>query len=45
MHLEHGPEDSVRAVKVINKRTFSPMLDLTRELSIMSFLTRVCLFF
>ena len=44
MHLEHGPNDSVRAVKVIDKRTFSPALDLTRELSIMSFLTKVCLF-
>jgi len=45
VHLEHGPKDSVRAVKVINKGTLSPTLDLTRELSIMSFLTRVCLFF
>jgi len=45
VHLEHGPKDSVRAVKVIDKRTFSPALDLTRELSIMSFLTKVCVFF
>ena len=44
IHLEHGPKDSVRAAKVIDKRTFSPRLDLTRELSIMSFLTKVCLF-
>jgi len=44
VHLEHGPKDSVRAVKVIDKGTFSPRLDLTRELSIMSFLTKVCLF-
>jgi len=43
IHLEHGPKDSARAVKVIDKRTFSPRLDLTRELSIMSFLTKVCL--
>jgi len=44
VHLEHGPKDSVRAVKVIDKRTLSPRLDLSRELSIMSFLTKVCLF-
>ena len=44
MHLEHGPKDSVRAVKVIDKRTFSPALDLTKELSIMRFLTKVCVF-
>ena len=44
MHLEHGPKNCVRAVKVIDKRTLSPNLDLTRELSIMSFLTKVCLF-
>jgi len=45
VHLEHGPKDSVRAVKVIDKRTSSPALDLTRELSIMSFLTKVCVYF
>ena len=42
VHLEHGPEDSVRAVKVIDKAMFSPKLDFTRELAIMSFLTKVC---
>ena len=45
VYLEHGPENRVRAVKVIGKIAFSPALDLTRELSIMSFLTEVCLFF
>ena len=44
VHLEHGPKDSVRAVKVIDKTMFSPALDFTRELSIMSFLTKVGLF-
>ena len=44
VHLEHGPKGCVRAVKVIDK-TFSAGFDLTRELSIMSFLTEVCLFF
>ena len=44
VHIENGPKDSVRAVKVIDKRTSLPRLDLTRELSIMSFLTKVCLF-
>ena len=45
MHLEHGPKDSVRAVKVIDKTTISPKLDFTRELAIMSSLTKVCLLF
>lgn len=45
VYLEHGPKNCVRAVKVIRKRAFSPALDLTRELSIMSFLTEVCCFF
>ncbi|PUU83724.1 kinase-like domain-containing protein [Tuber borchii] len=46
VHLEHGPKNRVRAVKVIDKTTFSPALDLTRELAIMGFLTehRVSLF-
>jgi len=43
VHLEHGPENRVRAVKVIDRTAFSPALDLTRELAIMSFLTKVCL--
>ena len=42
MHLEHRPKDYVRAVKVIDKRTFLGALDPTRELAIMSFLTKVC---
>jgi len=44
VHLEQGPKGCVRAVKVIDK-TFSAGIDLSRELSIMSFLTKVCLFF
>ena len=43
VHLEHGPNNRVRAVKVIDKAAFSPALDFTRELAIMSFLTEVCL--
>jgi len=43
VYLEHGPESRVRAVKVIDKTAFSPGLDFTRELAIMSFLTKVCL--
>jgi len=43
VYLEHGPESRVRAVKVIDKTAFSPTLDFTRELAIMSFLTKVCL--
>lgn len=45
VYLEHGPKNCVRAVKVIRKRAFSPALDLTRELYIMSFLTEVWFFF
>ena len=45
VHLEHGPNNRVRAVKVIDKAAFSPALDFTRELAIMSFLTEVCCLF
>ncbi|CAZ79710.1 unnamed protein product [Tuber melanosporum] len=40
VHLEHGPKNRVRAVKVIDKTTFPPGSDFTRELAIMSFLTK-----
>ncbi|PUU83722.1 kinase-like domain-containing protein [Tuber borchii] len=43
VHLEHGPNNRVRAVKVIDKAAFLPALDFTRELTIMSFLTEVFL--
>jgi len=43
VHLEHGPKNGVRAVKVIDKATLSPAFDFTKELAIMSFLTKVCL--
>ncbi|KAG0642206.1 kinase-like domain-containing protein, partial [Tuber brumale] len=40
VHLEYGPKNRVRAVKIIDKTTFPPGLDFTRELAIMSFLTK-----
>ncbi|CUS10657.1 unnamed protein product [Tuber aestivum] len=40
VHLEHGPKNRVRAVKVVEKATFSRGLDFTRELAIMGFLTK-----